>query len=104
MSTTSNNSRRESSDRNQRNVLHDQINRLSTVIKQECKPFNALVDEVGEVIVGQEKLIHRMLIGLLANGHLLIEGVPGLAKTTQQTRLTLFTAERLLVTRVRQQS
>ena len=82
MSTTSNNGRRESSNQNQRNVLHDQINRLSTVIKQECKPFNALVKEVGEVIVGQEKLIHRMLIGLLANGHLLIEGVPGLAKTT----------------------
>ena len=82
MSTTSNNGRRESSNQNERNVLHDQINRLSTVIKQECKPFNALVEEVGEVIVGQEKLIHRMLIGLLANGHLLIEGVPGLAKTT----------------------
>ena len=32
--------------------------------------------------MGQEKLVHRMLIGLLANGHLLIEGVPGLAKTT----------------------
>ena len=38
--------------------------------------------EVGRVVVGQRQLLHRMLIGLLGNGHLLIEGVPGLAKTT----------------------
>jgi MoxR-like ATPase len=40
------------------------------------------LDEVGQVIVGQRGLIQRMFIGLLGNGHLLIEGVPGLAKTT----------------------
>lgn len=38
-------------------------------------------DEVGKVIVGQEGLIHRLLVALLANGHVLVEGVPGLAKT-----------------------
>jgi len=37
--------------------------------------------EIGKVIVGQEYLVERLLVGLLANGHLLIEGVPGLAKS-----------------------
>jgi len=40
-----------------------------------------LVNEVGRVVVGQKVLIHRLLIGLLSNGHVLLEGVPGLAKT-----------------------
>ncbi|WP_390621498.1 AAA family ATPase [Novipirellula artificiosorum] len=41
-----------------------------------------LVLEVGKALVGQDVLVHRLLIGLLTGGHLLIEGVPGLAKTT----------------------
>ncbi len=45
-------------------------------------PFHELLEEMHRVIVGQDDLLHGMLIGLLANGHLLIEGVPGLAKTT----------------------
>jgi MoxR-like ATPase len=40
-----------------------------------------LREEIGRVIVGQEALVERLLIGLLANGHVLLEGVPGLAKT-----------------------
>jgi len=40
-----------------------------------------LRDEIGHVIVGQEPLVERLLVGLLANGHVLLEGVPGLAKT-----------------------
>jgi MoxR-like ATPase len=40
-----------------------------------------LQQEIGRVIVGQNHLVHRLLVGLLANGHLLLEGVPGLAKT-----------------------
>ncbi|MEE9260504.1 MAG: MoxR family ATPase, partial [Candidatus Scalindua sediminis] len=40
-----------------------------------------LIDEIGKVIVGQKYLIERLLIGILANGHILLEGVPGLAKT-----------------------
>ena len=55
---------------------------INLEIQQACAPFQRLIGEVGKTIVGQEKLIHRMLVGLLANGHLLIEGVPGLAKTT----------------------
>jgi MoxR-like ATPase len=38
--------------------------------------------EIGKAIVGQEYMVDRLLVGLLANGHVLIEGVPGLAKTT----------------------
>src|SRR4028119_1521958 len=37
--------------------------------------------EVGKVIVGQDYLVNRLLIGLFTNGHILLEGVPGLAKT-----------------------
>ena len=62
--------------------VHDQINQLTEEIKIRSEPFHRLVGEVGRVVVGQRQLLHRMLIGLLGNGHLLIEGVPGLAKTT----------------------
>ena len=41
-----------------------------------------LLEQIGEVIVGQSHLVERILVALLANGHILIEGVPGLAKTT----------------------
>src|SRR6266852_1369211 len=40
-----------------------------------------LREEIGTVIVGQRYLVDRLMIGLLANGHVLLEGVPGLAKT-----------------------
>lgn len=40
-----------------------------------------LTDEIGRVLVGQEKMVHRLLIGLLTGGHILLEGMPGLAKT-----------------------
>ncbi len=43
--------------------------------------FASLRSEVGKVLVGQEAMLHRLLLGLIAGGHVLIEGVPGLAKT-----------------------
>ena len=43
--------------------------------------FNAVRAEIGKVLVGQDDMVHRLLIGLLAGGHVLLEGVPGLAKT-----------------------
>ena len=43
--------------------------------------FNTLKAEVGKVLVGQEAMVHRLLLGILAGGHILLEGVPGLAKT-----------------------
>lgn len=43
--------------------------------------FGALKSEVGKVLVGQEDMLHKLLLGFLAGGHVLLEGVPGLAKT-----------------------
>ena len=54
--------------------LKDQVSETSAWIR-------TLRAEVGRVIVGQEQLVERLLVGLLANGHVLLEGVPGLAKT-----------------------
>jgi len=44
--------------------------------------INAIKEEVKKIIVGQEELVDSLLVGLVANGHILVEGVPGLAKTT----------------------
>ena len=60
---------------------HSDIQKLSEQVQEASAPFQLLKNAMHEVIVGQDKLLHRMFIGLLANGHLLIEGVPGLAKT-----------------------
>lgn len=62
--------------------FQQQLDRLTEQIKSQSEPFRRIVDQVNHVLVGQEQLVHRMLIGLLTGGHLLIEGVPGLAKTT----------------------
>jgi len=51
-------------------------------IKQESTRWQTLKTEIQKVIVGQDLVIERVLIGLLCNGHILLEGVPGLAKTT----------------------
>jgi MoxR-like ATPase len=48
----------------------------------EARALRALLDEVGRVVVGQRALLEGLLIALLAGGHVLVEGVPGLAKTT----------------------
>ncbi|MEM9943199.1 MAG: MoxR family ATPase [Planctomycetota bacterium] len=55
---------------------------ISAQVQQSSEPFRKIVDQVNQVLVGQDQLVHRMLVGLLTGGHLLIEGVPGLAKTT----------------------
>ena len=51
------------------------------------KPFRTLTDQMHRVIVGQDELLEGLLLGLLTNGHVLIEGVPGLAKTTAVSAL-----------------
>jgi len=56
------------------NKLAEEINRQGTWVK-------AVRSEMGKVVVGQDQLVDRLLIGLLTNGHVLLEGVPGLAKT-----------------------
>ncbi|MDX2120223.1 MAG: MoxR family ATPase [Gemmatimonadota bacterium] len=50
-------------------------------IATESADFRAVLTEISRVIVGQQVLLERLLIGLLADGHLLLEGLPGLAKT-----------------------
>lgn len=57
------------------------ITAINEKVEKESVFVNNLMSEMGKVIVGQEYLIERLLIGLLANGHILVEGVPGLAKT-----------------------
>jgi len=57
------------------------LNELNTRIEGEMLFVNDLLVEINKVIVGQETLIERVLTALLADGHILLEGVPGLAKT-----------------------
>ena len=50
---------------------------------EQFKDFGVnLTNEINKILVGQETMINRMLTGILAGGHVLIEGMPGLAKTT----------------------
>lgn len=62
-------------------MLNTGIEAINEKVKKESVFVKSLVDEIEKVIVGQKYLIERLLVGLLANGHILIEGVPGLAKT-----------------------
>jgi len=54
---------------------------LNEKIKNESAFIDLLMSEIGKVIVGQKVMVERLIIGLLGNGHILLEGVPGLAKT-----------------------
>jgi MoxR-like ATPase len=57
------------------------IKAIQEKVEKQSLFVQELLAEMGKVIVGQKYLVERLLIGLLANGHILIEGVPGLAKT-----------------------
>jgi MoxR-like ATPase len=57
------------------------INELNEHIQKESAFVDMLHLEMGKVIIGQKYMVERLLIGLLSNGHILLEGVPGLAKT-----------------------
>jgi MoxR-like ATPase len=54
---------------------------LNEKIKQESAFIDLLLNEIGKVIVGQRVIVEKMVVGLVSNGHILLEGVPGLAKT-----------------------
>ncbi len=62
-------------------TVHHDIEAIQEKIQLESAFVSRLLDETSSVIVGQKYLIERLLIGLLSNGHVLMEGVPGLAKT-----------------------
>src|SRR6188768_31481 len=57
------------------------VRALNDVVAKESAFIDDLTAEIGKVIVGQSYMIERVLVGLLAGGHVLLEGVPGLAKT-----------------------
>ena len=61
--------------------MYADIKAIGERIERESAFVTTLLAEIDKVIVGQRSMIERLLIGLLANGHVLIEGVPGLAKT-----------------------
>ena len=57
------------------------IRKLNEAVREEALEVEMAVREISKVIVGQSALLDRMMVALLCRGHLLIEGVPGLAKT-----------------------
>ena len=57
------------------------IRELNEHIQRESSFVDLITMEMNKVIVGQKAMVEKLLIGLLANGHILLEGVPGLAKT-----------------------
>jgi len=64
------------------------IAELNEKIKNESAFIDLLLGEIRKVIVGQKEMIERLIVGLLGNGHILLEGVPGLAKTLAITTLS----------------
>ena len=63
------------------------INAINEAVKDASAFTRPLFNELGKIVVGQTYLTERLVIGLLANGHVLLEGVPGLAKTLMVSTL-----------------
>ena len=61
--------------------MYSDVRAVNELVERESAFIDAIVSEVGKVIVGQEAMVERLLVGLLTGGHVLLEGVPGLAKT-----------------------
>ena len=64
------------------------VNAINEKIAKESAFIDLLMLEMNKVIVGQKHMVERLLIGLLGQGHILLEGVPGLAKTLAITTLS----------------
>ncbi|MEI6515690.1 MAG: MoxR family ATPase [bacterium] len=62
--------------------MSNDITRTANVINEQKAIIDGVRQEVNKVLIGRERLLDRMLIALISNGHILLEGVPGLAKTT----------------------
>lgn len=58
-----------------------QITAIQEMVQMKSYLLDRLIGQIGQVVVGQRKLVERLIVGLLANGHILLEGVPGLAKS-----------------------
>jgi len=63
------------------------VQQINEKVQEQSHLVSVLRNEIGKTIVGQQYMIDRLLIGLLSNGHILLEGVPGLAKTLCVTTL-----------------
>ena len=61
--------------------MDEEISKLNKEVESKRDLINKILKEIDKVIIGQKNLIEKLLIGLLTGGHLLLEGVPGLAKT-----------------------
>jgi len=61
--------------------MEEQIKKIEQEIEKSSIKVNNLITEISKVIVGQKNLVDRLIVALLTNGHILLEGVPGLAKT-----------------------
>ena len=61
--------------------MYNDMRAVNELVQQESAFVDAITHEVSKVIVGQDTMVERILIGLLSGGHVLLEGVPGLAKT-----------------------
>lgn len=62
--------------------MEQEIREITERVKEKRAKLGRLFEEIERVIVGQKYMVERLIVGLLANGHVLVEGVPGLAKTT----------------------
>lgn len=58
------------------------LSQVNDQVAAQCRVLDSLRNEIGKVLIGQEKLVDSLLIALISGGHILLEGVPGLAKTT----------------------
>ncbi len=61
--------------------MNTDIRYMNELVREESAFVDGLMQEMGKVVVGQKEVLTRLLIGLLTGGHVLLEGVPGLAKT-----------------------
>ena len=62
--------------------MDPRIRELTEKIERESEFVSDISKEIAQIIIGQKRMVERLLVGLLAEGHILLEGVPGLAKTT----------------------
>jgi len=67
--------------------MNEELQVLTALIKQSSVKFQSAKDEISKVIVGQTDMVDRLFIALLADGHIILEGLPGLAKTLAVTTL-----------------
>ena len=74
--------------------MESDIRFMNELVRKESQFVDRLLDEVGRVVVGQKDMLARIIIGMLTGGHILLEGVPGLAKTLTITSMAKAIAAR----------